>query len=81
MAKQYDLALIMPVYNEAECIESVVQDWDRTLSKLGMSYVLLVFSDGSKDETEAVLSRFAGRVKVRVVTQTNAGHGPTIFGG
>lgn len=79
--KKADLALVMPVYNEAECIEAVVTEWDQTFIKLGISYKLLVYNDGSKDNTAGVLSRFAGSRTVQVINKTNSGHGPTILRG
>lgn len=76
-----DLALVMPVYNEAECIESVVQEWDEMFGGRGISYRLLIYNDGSKDNTAEVLKRFENSETVQVTNKKNSGHGPTILRG
>lgn len=76
-----DLALVMPVYNEEECIESVVRDWDQTLCELGINYRLMIYNDGSKDGTAEVLKCFQSSETVQVTNKLNSGHGPTILRG
>lgn len=76
-----DLALVMPVYNEEECIESVVREWDETFGNLGISYKLLIYNDGSKDNTGKVLKCFENSNSVQVTDKKNSGHGPTILRG
>ena len=79
--KTYDLVLVMPVYNEEECIDSVVKNWDQMLSELEIQYALFIYNDGSRDSTENVLARFDCDDSVRVVNKPNSGHGPTILCG
>lgn len=74
-----DLAVVMPVYNEAECILAVVRAWLDVLDRLGMQAVMLLYDDGSSDDTPGQLATFAGDERVRVSTHTNRGHGPTIL--
>ena len=78
---EYDLALVMPVYNEAECIETVVRDWDAALQSLGIRYRMLIYNDGSGDNTEEELSCFCSSPTIEVVNKPNEGHGPTILRG
>lgn len=77
----YDLAVVMPVYNEEACIQDVVDDWLRELKRLGISFLMIVLNDGSKDNTSAVLEKFATDQNVRVINKQNSGHGPTILQG
>jgi glycosyltransferase involved in cell wall biosynthesis len=65
------LAVVMPVYNEAAVIEQVIGEWQAALGALGVEAEWIVVDDGSRDSTADVL----GRLPVRVVRQTNAGHG------
>ncbi|HJV66346.1 MAG TPA: glycosyltransferase family 2 protein [Geomonas sp.] len=74
-----DLALVMPVYNEEECIGEVVESWHRELSGLGIAFQMLVLNDGSKDGTAGRLAAFEGRPGLRVINKANSGHGPTIL--
>ena len=78
---QYDVAVVMPVYNEEACIQDVVDDWLRELKSLGISFLMIVLNDGSKDNTKAVLEKFATVQNVRVINKQNSGHGPTILQG
>lgn len=78
---EYQLALVMPVYNEAECIVEVVNSWHRELSALKIPFVMIVLNDGSKDDTAHKLKAFEGKDSIRVVHKPNGGHGPTILMG
>jgi glycosyltransferase involved in cell wall biosynthesis len=77
----YNVEIVMPVYNEAECICDVLQDWSRELNGLGISYRLIVLNDGSKDDTAEVLKKFNEIATIKVINKKNAGHGPTILMG
>lgn len=77
----YDVEIVMPVYNEAECICEVLDDWLKELGLLQISYRLLVLNDGSKDETAEVLKKYNERQNIKVINKQNAGHGPTILMG
>jgi dolichol-phosphate mannosyltransferase len=76
-----ELILVMPVYNEAECISGVVRQWRDAFERLAIDFELLVLNDGSKDETARELASFADDPRVRVVNKANSGHGPTILQG
>jgi len=77
----YDVAVVMPVYNEAECICDVLDDWIKELTSLKITYHLIVLNDGSKDTTADVLERYAGNPAVMIINKKNSGHGPTILQG
>ena len=76
-----DLAVVMPVYNEADCIVEVVQSWIDALERLGISFVMIVLNDGSKDATRQRLDSFAADSRIVTINKQNAGHGPTILQG
>jgi len=77
----YDVEVVMPVYNEAACINDVLADWVRELDAAGLAYRLLVLNDGSRDATAAVLQEHEHNDKIRVINKANSGHGPTILQG
>ena len=78
----YDVEIVMPVYNEAECICDVLDDWVKELDLLGISYRLIVLNDGSKDDTAEVLTKYdKHHQNIKVINKKNAGHGPTILMG
>lgn len=81
--KPYDLTVVMPVYNEAEAIGSVLAKWVAMLGALGVHYRIRAYNDGSKDATGAILAEAARASGGRVVAvdKPNAGHGPTVLRG
>jgi dolichol-phosphate mannosyltransferase len=72
-----ELAVVMPVYNEEEIIQTVVKAWDDCLSALQIDYVIAVYNDGSKDKTLSKLQAME-LPRLKVVDKKNSGHGPTI---
>lgn len=76
-----DLMVVMPVYNEEECIAQVVRSWRDQLEGMGLHFLITVLNDGSRDGTAAALEAFHGDERVRVINKTNSGHGPTILRG
>ena len=77
-----ELAVIIPVYNEAEIIAQVVGDWDHALKQLSMRYEIHVYNDGSKDGTLAVLEQIADQYpSLNIHNKANSGHGSTILTG
>ena len=77
----YDVAVVMPVYNESECIDAVIRSWTGQLDCMGLRYLMIVLNDGSRDNTAEVLSPYETNPHVRVVNKANTGHGPTILQG
>jgi dolichol-phosphate mannosyltransferase len=80
-SRNYELALVMPVYNEEGCIAAVVRSWRDMLGACGINFVMIVIDDGSRDRTADILRSFDGEERVRVIRQANEGHGPTILKG
>jgi hypothetical protein len=78
---ELDLVLVLPVYNEEDCIVAVMREWTTMLSHLGIRYQMIVLNDGSKDRTAARLAEFSGDSHVQVIDKANAGHGPTVLQG
>jgi len=79
--KDYELALVMPVYNEEGCVAEVVRSWRDMLRASGINFVMIVINDGSRDRTADILQGLAGDGQIRVIHQANAGHGPTVLKG
>jgi dolichol-phosphate mannosyltransferase len=75
------LAVVMPVYNEQDCIVAVIDSWREVLSGLEVNYRILVLNDGSQDRTAEELARFDGAADVEIVHKPNSGHGPTVMHG
>jgi dolichol-phosphate mannosyltransferase len=72
-----ELAVVMPVYNEAANIASVLREWFTCLEKIAPRFVVFALNDGSKDDTAGVLASLSGEFgpRLRVVNKKNSGHG------
>ena len=77
-----DLSVVIPVHNEAVRIPAVLESWTAMLDRLGPSYSITVYDDGSTDDTPKILDGLARRYpKLIVKRHPNCGHGPTILRG
>lgn len=76
------LYLVMPAYNEQDNIENTVRTWYPIVERHngdGKSR-LVVFNDGSKDDTLAVCRKLMEELPLfEVVDKPNSGHGPTVI--
>ena len=77
------LSIVMPVYNEAAVIESLVLELERQVVERLAGVELVVVDDCSTDETAPILDRLAGERDWLVVehAERNAGHGPSVVRG
>lgn len=55
---QYELDVVLPVYNERESIAAVLREWDRELSR-HVRYRFIICEDGSTDGTKELLQELA----------------------
>ena len=79
-----ELIVVIPVFNEEQCVESVLRDWTATLDRSGIDYGVLVLNDGSTDRTLDAIQKHSaehGASRVEVVTHANRGHGQTCLAG
>lgn len=77
-------SIVMPAYNEEECIEDVVKMWTDYLNKNfpDKPTKLIVINDGSKDKTAVILDKIAPSIdNLLVVHQVNGGHGNAVVNG
>lgn len=73
------LVIIMPVHNEMHAVESVLEEWLAELRKHDVTFKIMLFDDGSTDETVQRVRTLANReqqVEI-VVRSNNIGHGKT----
>ena len=72
-----DLSIIIPMFNEAENVESTLRRVEEAMASFQGTYEIVAVNDGSLDDTLAILKRLAaqnGRVKV-VSYSNNIGRG------
>jgi glycosyltransferase involved in cell wall biosynthesis len=77
------LAVVMPAYNEQDCIEDVVKQWTNFLDlHFPNEGKLIVINDGSKDKTGEILDSLApSNPTLLAITQKNGGHGNAAVNG
>jgi dolichol-phosphate mannosyltransferase len=73
-----ELAIVMPVYNEQENIEKVLNDWKRILKK--KKFDIIVINDGSIDKTKNILNKIKKKnSNIKIINKLNGGHGESIY--
>ena len=76
------LWVVMPAYNEEECVRRVAEEWLQTLKQVYPDFIFLALNDGSSDSTLAILSSIAlEENNFRVIDKRNSGHGQTCIEG
>ncbi|GHT12942.1 hypothetical protein AGMMS4956_08330 [Bacteroidia bacterium] len=74
------LYIVMPAYNEEGNISDVVSQWYPIIDKLGGDSRLVVFDDGSKDNTYERMKELQQPYPLLVAeTKPNSGHGATCW--
>lgn len=74
------LYIVMPAYNEAENIESVVSSWYPILNGKDENSRLIIADSGSTDETHKILQQLATKYdKLRILPDTGKLHGEKLM--
>ncbi|MCE7065077.1 glycosyltransferase family 2 protein [Dyadobacter sp. CY326] len=78
-----ELAVVIPIYNEQDAIQKVIQEWIPELEKWCHNFVILAIDDGSRDNSLAILHQLQAQFGQRllVITRPNRGHGQTCLEG
>ncbi len=72
------LYIVMPAYNEAANVRTVVSTWYPIVEKIGAECRLVIVDDGSKDDTYKILTELAAQYPQFIpLTKSNSGHGAT----
>jgi glycosyltransferase involved in cell wall biosynthesis len=72
------LYIVMPSYNEAGAIEETIRQWHAVAVKTGPDSRLVIIDDGSKDDTEEIMTRLQKDYPQFIpLHKQNTGHGPT----
>lgn len=79
---QPSLCLVIPAYNEQDCIEKVLCEWVHILTFNKINFHIIVINDGSHDKTKSVLEHMAAsNSRIVVINQKNHGHGFSVLKG
>lgn len=78
-----DLSVIVPLYNEEDCVTPLYEAIVKAVDTTGLEYEMLFVDDGSKDNTVPVASKLAAKDKrLRVVKfRRNYGQTPAMAAG
>jgi dolichol-phosphate mannosyltransferase len=73
------LAVVVPIYNEAETVGAVINEWSQVFDANKIDYQMILINDGSKDKTLEVLSDLESKDAdhLVIVDKPNSGHGRT----
>jgi len=81
--KSPELCVVMPFYNEQECLEKVVNQWTQVLEENCPNYRLLLLADCPKDQSTNIAHKLVKKnAKIAVLENPqNLGHGQTCLKG
>lgn len=69
-------SILVPAFNEADCIEKFLKDLQHALSGVDREYEIIIIDDGSTDNTFSIASSFPG---IKVVRHPyNKGYGASV---
>ncbi|MFO7871991.1 MAG: glycosyltransferase [Kiritimatiellia bacterium] len=75
-----ELAVVIPVYNEADDVRRVLVKWLSELKSLEIDFQMHAYNDGSTDSSLAVMKNLEkDESALTVHDKDNTGHGPTIL--
>lgn len=75
-----NIYVVMPAYNEAESIESVVDSWYAVLEGKGGNSRLVVADSGSTDNTHELLIQLQQKYpRLEILSDTRKEHGPKVI--
>src|SRR4030095_7581400 len=72
-----ELSIVIPVYNEEENVEPLIQEINAAVRPLGKPYEIVVVDDGSRDATFSMLARLHLRDPCLRVVRLNRNFGQT----
>lgn len=83
MKKKVEISVVIPVYNEEECINRCFREVDAECQRIGKPYEIIFVNDGSKDKSLDILSNIASDNKqVKVINfSRNFGQRPALMAG
>jgi dolichol-phosphate mannosyltransferase len=79
-----ELALIIPVYNEEQCIIQVLEEWTPAIRRENIPTLFIIVDDGSTDHTLERVHDYIKRERrddILVIHQANQGHGQSCLNG
>lgn len=74
---EYDLMIIVPVYNAAEYLEDCIKSL--LVQETGYSYCVVFVNDGSTDESANILNKYAKKENVYIINKKNEGVAEATF--
>ena len=78
------LVVVIPAFNEQDCIQSVLKGWYQEIQALSdiTEFRILVINDGSTDLTEKKIQEILPQYpKVELINRANGGHGEALYQG
>ncbi len=61
------ISIVIPVFNEAEIIETVIREYHELIAQRFETYEFIVAEDGSTDGTKAILASLGKELSIKVV--------------
>ena len=69
MAADFELSVVIPVFNEEKNIGELLKDWQLTLQAIPVRYRFIIINDGSTDNSLPILQSIAGQMSPQSTAQ------------
>ncbi len=77
-----DLWVVIPIYNEQDALEPVVDEWLACFRKLHCKFTVCLINDGSTDGSAVIIKTLADTIpEIFSVNKENSGHGQSCLHG
>jgi glycosyltransferase involved in cell wall biosynthesis len=72
------ISIVIPVFNEQDCIEKTIQETDRLFQVSGFEFNIVIINDGSTDKTDEILEGITNPSFRVIRHETNRGYGAAL---
>lgn len=72
------MSIVIPVFNEQDCIEKTIQEIDELLEVSGFEFNIVIINDGSTDRTNEILEGITNPSFKVIRHETNRGYGAAL---
>lgn len=80
--KEADLSIVIPVYNEEECIEKAILTVFRVFGDAKINFELIVVDDGSRDRTAMICRALQNKMRFSLIRlKRNSGYSKALLAG
>jgi dolichol-phosphate mannosyltransferase len=76
------LILVLPIYNESDCLQAFIEEWILLLKSLPLKFSIYAIDDGSTDDSANIIKSLQTQYpEIVLYSKSNEGHGKAVMFG